>query len=324
MMPKYFGTDVAPLLAAGNSGVQLFFVLSGFVIYFAHHRDRERDVGAIATFAFKRFCRLYPPLWLVLATLIPIFALGLFGTAVTPYELVSAFLILPLGLEEGEKILAVEWTLRHEILFYLIFAIFLWKRSIGLALLILWAAAGALLYAPSLTPAYLRIIVSPNNALFLFGMLVARLYANGYVWYGRTTATIGAIVFLSGWFYQLAHPLQIIPATYLYGAGGALLIYGLVSNKDWNRSNRMLDLLGSASYSLYLVHYPVLSVLTKLAVNMDSRIGMPPVVYFILMVGICQVAAIVFHLWIEKPVVRSFRTGLPRIYGHYAGRRRRV
>jgi peptidoglycan/LPS O-acetylase OafA/YrhL len=323
LLPKYFGTDVAPLLAAGNSGVQLFFVLSGFVIYYVHHRDKEGDRRTLGDFAFKRFCRLYPPLWLVLIGLLPIFALGLFGGRVTSYELISAFLAAPLGTPEGEKLLAVEWTLRHEVLFYCIFAIFIWKRRLGLVLLIAWSATGAIFYDRIHTPAYLRIILNPNNALFLLGMMVAVLYVRGFSRYGRTMAAAGTFIFLLGWYNHIIHPEQFLTTTYLYGAGGALLIYGLVSHEKWNRSNIPIDLLGSASYSLYLIHYPTLSLLTKLSAAIElSPIGylITPIGYFITMVAVCQALAIAFHLLVEKPVVRGFRKGLSHTFKRSAAK----
>ncbi|MBW8837920.1 MAG: acyltransferase [Burkholderia sp.] len=65
LMPKYFGASTLPPFKAGHSGVQLFFVLSGFVVYLAHRQDPQSNSAAIFRFATKRFRRLYPALWVV-------------------------------------------------------------------------------------------------------------------------------------------------------------------------------------------------------------------------------------------------------------------
>jgi len=139
LMPKYFGVGTFPLFKAGHSGVQLFFVLSGFVIYLAHHRDPEGNGSAIARFVAKRFRRLYPSLWIVLVPLIILSFLGFSTRVPDGSDVILSLLILPV---KEEVILATEWTLRHEILFYAMFAVFLWNRRIGFGLLIAWGLVG--------------------------------------------------------------------------------------------------------------------------------------------------------------------------------------
>lgn len=65
-LKKYLGTDVFPIFNAGNSGVQFFFVLSGFVIFYAHRSDLGRS-QQLGRYMFRRFSRLVPPLWVVLS-----------------------------------------------------------------------------------------------------------------------------------------------------------------------------------------------------------------------------------------------------------------
>jgi exopolysaccharide production protein ExoZ len=73
-LSKYLGRDVFPLFKSGASGVQFFFVLSGFVILLVH----EKDVGnpaKIGEFLWKRFRRIYPPFWIGLLIITPVYFL---------------------------------------------------------------------------------------------------------------------------------------------------------------------------------------------------------------------------------------------------------
>ena len=119
--PKYLGFEVAPLFRAGDSGVSLFFVLSGLVMWLAHHNDFGRP-GATPGFLWKRFRRIYPPMWATLILVLPVFLLvPSFGTpgARDPVMIAGAFGAWP---ATSEPLLAVEWTLRHEIIFYVALA----------------------------------------------------------------------------------------------------------------------------------------------------------------------------------------------------------
>ncbi|HTU62927.1 MAG TPA: acyltransferase family protein, partial [Polyangiales bacterium] len=73
-LPKYLGHSVYPSLWPADAGVHYFFVLSGFVIWTAHHADLGRPQRT-AAFFWKRLRRVYVPLWIVLLGLIPVFAL---------------------------------------------------------------------------------------------------------------------------------------------------------------------------------------------------------------------------------------------------------
>lgn len=67
-MPKYFGTHVAGgLLSAGTVGVDLFFVVSGFIIFYVTE-GLNRDKVSAKSFALRRFCRIVPFLWLCVLT----------------------------------------------------------------------------------------------------------------------------------------------------------------------------------------------------------------------------------------------------------------
>lgn len=301
--PKYFNEDVMTFFTSGWSGVQLFFVLSGFVIYISHMRDSEASPGVLRDFAIKRFRRLYPPLWVVLipVTLLAVAQMGFSG--VMAWDIVAAFLILPV---EKELILAVEWTLRHEILFYALFALFLWNRRIGLAALILWGILGPVLNAWLHGGWFVDFVLNANHALFLFGMLAgwAFLKAKGKAFADLAVAA-GVIVFVATYAVVFLYRTPETDANVLgFGVGAGLVVFGLASSERFRIDNRFMNKAGAASYSLYLIHYPLISILTKIAVIVDSKVNLPSGVYLIGIIIACQIAGILFHDFIEKPTIR--------------------
>lgn len=300
VFPKYFNQAVFPVFKAGSAGVELFFVLSGFVIYYAHHRDKEGSFQALKTFVSKRFRRLYPPLWIVLLVVTAMaFAAGV---DVTAWDLIASYLILPV---EKEVLLGVEWTLRHEMLFYATFLLYLWNRRIGLAVLLAWGVAGSAAGIFFNEPWLLKFILSPYHMLFIAGMGIGWLYLREDMPFGLQTLLAGLVVFSGTWWLACSdagvNPDYLI---LLFGLGATGIIYGLCALPAWNRPIKALDVMGAASYSLYLIHYPLLSAMLKVAMIVDGHIGLPPELYFIGIVIACQIAGIVFHYYVEKPVLR--------------------
>jgi peptidoglycan/LPS O-acetylase OafA/YrhL len=306
MQPKYFGQPALPIFAGGFAGVELFFVLSGFVIMFAHHEDRQADPAAIKTFLWKRFVRLYPMLWLVLLPLTVIGHLGIFGSSPRRWDVAAAFFILPV---RQEAVLAVEWTLRHEILFYALFTLYLWNRRLGLAVLLLWGGAGSLLFfALEGAPWQVHFLTLPNHMLFLMGMGVAWLHLRGLRQYANITLALGSLGFASAYWLTLQTSVDTHLLTFLFGLGASGIIFGLASLKAPNRASPWLNEAGAASYILYLIHFPLISLALKLAVWLQPRVSLSSELYFLLIILGCQIAALLVHRWIEAPLLSWIRT----------------
>lgn len=301
---KYLGSPVFPLLAPGSAGVQLFFVLSGFVILYAHHRDAHGNAEVMKQFVIKRFRRLYPPLWIVLLIVLAMSIALPFGPDPSLWDVVASFLILP---AERESILAVEWTLRHEVLFYLAFFIFLWNRTAGFVVFIGWGVVASL--AGTLLESYWLVdfLISPNHLLFMLGMGVCYLYLRNAMPVPHLVFAAGVVVFAATWLlvYQRGYFIHRFDDV-AFGIGATGILYGLCGMPVLNRPVRVADALGAASYSLYLVHYPLISALAKVAAKLDAAFAMPRAILFIAIVVICQAAGLLFHYYVEKPAIALF------------------
>lgn len=119
----------------GNLGVDFFFVLSGFIIVFAHHKDINQPERA-PEYLLKRFTRLFPVYWLYTAIFCGLVALG-FGSASIVPENFSNWVstIFLIRLDSFELPITPAWTLIHELAFYLIFATLILNRTFGIIIL---------------------------------------------------------------------------------------------------------------------------------------------------------------------------------------------
>ncbi|SDA81988.1 MULTISPECIES: acyltransferase [unclassified Janthinobacterium] len=119
----------------GDLGVNFFFVLSGFIILFAHEKDIDRP-PQWKEFIYKRFFRIFPIYWLYTFSIILAFSLGLSKHSLQlGYFPDWATSILLIRFSTIEPPLTPAWTLFHEIGFYLAFSTLLLNRKIGTAIL---------------------------------------------------------------------------------------------------------------------------------------------------------------------------------------------
>jgi len=302
-LPKYWGRSTLHLLSSGYCGVEFFFVLSGFVILLAHRNDFGHK-DRVIPFLVKRFRRIYPTLWATLAVMIPVTIL-MFRSQFDLAGLPGAILILP-ATREGW--LAVEWTLRHEIVFYLLFALCLWKPKFGLPVLALWAvlSIGDIIF--SYDNPWIGWFLARFHLLFVAGMLSGWLFLNNKIAIPRTLLLSGFFLFSATWILNCT--LNPWPQKFyemLYGAGAFLIITGIVRLEQLGevRIPRPLIFLGDASYAIYLVNFPVISAAAKIGMTFRHVPGGDLIAWISTAILAVSVGC-VFHLVVEKPLLRFF------------------
>ena len=301
--PKYLDEKIFPVFNAGDSGVMYFFVLSGFVIFLAHANDfGDRD--KTFHFMWRRFQRIYPTLWVALICVIPLVLL--MKADLSSYDLISSFLLLPI---EREPIIDVVWTLRHEMMFYAIFALAIWKPTVGWIMGALWLALSFL--QPAFFPTYpLAFVFHPAHVLFGLGILACWLFKRRYVVYPKTSLMLGFVLFGGTW---VAVAYGFLPkdemTTWCYGIGAMLMILGgVVLETTTNlRIPRVLVFLGEASYSIYLVHFPALSGFAKIVTRLKA-LHVPDELLFVMVAMGGVAVGVAFYLLVEKPLLTLFRT----------------
>jgi len=315
--PKYFGVAAFALpFVAGDAGVEFFFVLSGFVITWAHFDELGRPSN-LPLYLRKRVVRIYPTYWIVFAIVYVVAQSSSTLRSHVPNDYLTVLKSLSLVPQEsalvggsGAPVLIVAWTLQYEICFYALMAIFILNRSIGsVACIALLVNFGICHVGVCAFPGHFL----SDNLIFLFGIggLIAYCIKHSiYVKYPAVVATIAAVAFLSfGVFEAVAGTETIsIDRRMIYGLLSGFLIMSLVQLENGGRlqiQNRWLPLLGNASYALYLIHFPLISALCKLMIFIGLTGVAGAAVAAPAILTICVVASIGFHLWVERPVLHA-------------------
>jgi len=251
-----------PFYFFGNAGVDLFFVISGFVITSVTIGDFGKP-GKIIAFLQKRFYRIYPIYWI---TCLPVLCWSVIHRGRDWFGSLAALMLVP---RYTNEINPVSWSLVHEVLFYALFAVLMLAPARLLPLFIcFWAAVSTWRYFdPTLVFPnwiYSPIVFNLVNFGFMFGVAIALLARLNRMLLVRPIMLIGiallacGAVFSSFGNYALVHGwpnrvvfLELTAACIVYGAIGLEL-----QGKVW--SSRWLQTLGDASYSIYLVHYIII------------------------------------------------------------------
>jgi peptidoglycan/LPS O-acetylase OafA/YrhL len=302
----------------GRSGVDFFFVLSGFLISLLHWRDIGTP-ARLKHYGVRRVTRIYPTYWLVLVAIVPfdLFTHTLFDDYNKPFEVVKSILLLP----QQVGILDVTWSLRNELMFYALFGLMIFNRRAGWIVVSVWIAAMAVWPFAFAMPenSWLHVLLFPMNFEFLAG--VAAGWAVHRVTIARplTLVCAGLAVFVVLWTLEDQLRLMHLPwdrflyECLAYGVAATAVIVGLSALEMQGRLKmpRPLIVLGGASYLLYLVHVPALLVLGASERHLHLLRFMPPwVLDLAFIVGIVAVT-IVVHLKVEKPLLRAIRRSPP-------------
>ncbi|MCZ2343537.1 MAG: acyltransferase [Bacteroidales bacterium] len=296
----------------GYAGVDLFFVLSGFVMLLTN-RKKIGQPAAVPGYMFRRFWRIYPTYWVTFAAVLGLFLLLLPGYENDPIwdgRLLPALALSPL-VDNG--VLGVAWTLSFEVMFYLIFGLLLLLPPRGMAIGCgLWAVAVAGAWAFPQEKSALAMLVSPFCAEFLAGCLMAWLITRGVTGY-RWGAILGAVIWagsgigIVSWTHDL--PIDHVMANHrirvlVWGPPAALLVYGLIAceRRGFRRWPRGLLVLGDASYSIYLTHFPmmVVSVLVAMQIHRTPLLHM---LWCLLTFTVCVGGGWLWYRVVEKPLL---------------------
>lgn len=307
-------SDPFPNLAVGAFGVDLFFVISGFIMVYATRTEFGRP-GSARLFLWNRIARIGPPYWLVTTffVLTNVFVRSPDNPGYSSTYIISSYMFVPYPRFTGEMlpVFPLGWTLNYEMLFYVLFATAMTqKRAVGV-----WLAAAALIGLVFLglslpLPLPLSYWASPIVLEFLFGMVVGELYLRGLQF---PPAGAFALVCL-GCATVLAFRVAVGPVIVRglgWGLGAAAIVAGAVLRPPMVGSPiaRALGRLGDASYSLYLVH-PIAFLLVRTAVLRagGGHIAGTWVYAYAALLLLSSIAAALLMWWIfERPITRALQ-----------------
>lgn len=300
------------LFAGFTQGVEYFFVLSGAVIMIAHRTDIGRP-QAIGGYLYKRFRRIFPIYWVVLIPAALIYLthprLGL-AYQHDPWALFSGVILI--HVRSMESTLHVAWTLFHEILFYAVFATLIFHRKVGSWIMGAWLACSLVVWYWPINPYLNDYLFSPIHFLFVAGMLVAWLLTEERIQHPRLLMLVGSLILMFTISWPVWNPgwreLSPMPVHLLAGVGAALLISGIATLEIQDRFvvPQSLRFLGDASYSIYLVHDPLILFLAPVLFRTTRSIPGSVDIAMVTLSLVGAAAGSALHFWVERPLLRFF------------------
>lgn len=297
-----------------SSGVDIFFIISGFIMWVTTERAPQRSAG---DFFLNRLMRIVPLYWIVTIAAAAVLLLRPGAAQSSSFDaslLIRSLLFLP-GWNEGAQdyvpVVVPGWTLNLELFFYILFALALavsrGRRAVRFAVVAaLFAASVGITHMLPDVPGEARFYGKTMLLEFPVGMALGWLYLSGRVrlglWGWAVAASGFALLYLV---YTLA------PWTWSTLPGGlpaALVVGGAVLAtpiRSW-----LFEKLGDISYSLYLTHGITLSILAQLwrAAGLTEH-----EMIFLLCACITSIiGGAVSFFFIETPLLRLTKAALER------------
>lgn len=303
-----------PLFRNGDWGVDIFFVISGFIMAMVTTQPTSH-------FFTKRLVRVVPLYWLG--------TLGVFGvalllpslldntTADVPGLIKSLFFIPYQKGEYVQPLLFLGWTLNVEMFFYAVFAISMaishrHRLLICSSLLLMLVLLGKLVAFEGL---FARFYTQEMLAEFVLGMACYGIFARTAEWRrtGPGQSARAALVVI-GVAALACMPFtggltEIAGRSGVWGVLATVVFLALVHGLSGVRLPSVLVLIGDASYSLYLFHPYVLKVFNKVFHVFDAP-GLLAYIMTPVSIALCCVVAICIYRWVELPITGWLRDRL--------------
>lgn len=304
---RYGGDEVyREYTKLGNRGVDFFFVLSGFIILFAHFKDIDKP-KAWSNYVYRRFVRLYPIYWIYTIGLVVMLLFVSGSDAKMPENLGDWLTSLTLiRFTDGAPPLPPAWTLFHELAFYAVFSILILSRRIGLIALSVFVLIAILNYqfpAENARNAF-NVYTAAYNLYFVLGMGAFWLYKKGGNGYWELIAGLCVFVFATA-----TNPLPYHLSPIVLASSFALILAGATKIEVSGKFHipYFLVIAGDASYTIYLAHSNIEGTLLKIATKLHLKEVIGPGPTFLIVLVATIVLGCGAFLVIEKPLLNVLR-----------------
>ena len=302
-------------LLSGAGGVDIFFVISGFIMW----QSTARRKTAPDDFLRKRLARIAPLYWLMTLVMCATpFISGTLARGLVPdiRHTLASFAFIPWHSSRDDPgiffpVYTPGWTLNFEMFFYIVFAASLWIADWRWRFLALITTFGSLVwigcYAPEKSAA--AWMLAPIILEFAGGLCIG-------AWAGMQSALsapVAAVMIIAGFLAMSATPeAGFVDAARVihWGIPAMFIVLGAVELERHRLVPRwrLLHLAGDASYALYLTH---LFVIGACAIGWHalhlwtSTVGV--IAFFVVTFVASQLIAILAHRYIELPLNEAAR-----------------
>jgi len=328
------------LFGSGAIGVDIFFIISGFIMVYTTQASDGSSKYTMTFFA-KRFFRVWPTYFIITVLYFIFVSKDYSASDFMPHlkDLCKSICFIPIAFNDavgsapfyGYATMPQGWTLNYEMYFYLVLGISLFFRkyrwimffsTMIMALVLLPLIYGVFSWDAytdyQLRGIYLNLITNPIIWDFVFGVIIGLLFLSKYF-----TFKIGSVPLIV----LLIAVFLLVLFQYFSGYrgghgpsrwGGLMAVFILLVVLYIKNVNikvpHYLSWLGEISYSLYLVHFPVQTILFQVVINSNyPRFASHPLMFFVTITVSLITAAIsykVFEIglsgWLRNKVVSVF------------------
>lgn len=282
-------------------GVDVFFVISGFIVTLS----AARFEGRAGAFLARRLLRVVPLYWLFTTLMVVVVVAlpqGAKDTGFEPGQIVASYLFLPWAREDGRiaPVLSLGWTLNYEIFFYALFALALALRRpvAAMVLSIGGLVAAGVVMGPAGAAALFW--TSPLMLEFLFGMALARLWQAGVV---RPDLRLACLAMLAGLGALVLLHGAGLPRVVAAGLPAAVIVAGgtlLCPSRPMP-----FQILGDASYALYLSHRFVLRGMTLVLLPLLPAVPVWTAGFVVATTALSLASAVLVWRHVERPMLAA-------------------
>jgi len=297
-------------ISFGASGVDIFFVISGFIIYSVTYGQESRTQQSTISFLIKRFIRIFPLYWICLFVTLALWGSGIFyrNLPVDGNIFACSLFLLPCD----KLIVYVSWTLVYELYFYYLFAITLCFRNARASILATTLIIVSGIFVGQILPegALRHFLTNPIALEFCFGLIISYFIHSTifrgawlrYLWLpGFVLIAVAAILM------ENPHDRTNGPANavrfLVWGIPAVLVTLSFIKAPFAHAAvNRILVPVGNASYSIYLTHPMTMIVFAFLMKHHVLKAVHIPIV-LPLAVLIAVVFGLLAHYLVERPIL---------------------
>lgn len=308
----------------GAIGVDIFFVISGFIIsYTSININGYKDS---IDFLKKRFVRINPSYYFASIVALILRFISKPKIEFPNQEVLKSITIMPIfdvGYMQWKPILYVGWTLAYEWLFYLIFSVILIfsiikKNTVAILMICSVSILGFIF--PWKNIQY-QFITNAITLEFCLGVIVASMYLYfdknlkliyplsvlivGLIWYGL-------IIRYGYGVFELEHSNQssvyFFGRFLIWGVPSAFIVFGFVFFEKkgvLSFKNKLILLLGESSFSIYLIHTIFISFINKFYVYLKF-IPLDILIFFVVIIG--SIIGVIYYKLIEMPILKYFNS----------------